>query len=345
MSNLILESGNADIKSVTELSFGTDSLLPTHSSRIAEVIPHPSIDATLVRIATEIPEALLDDGTIAPIQVDFENELASVSRADVVSWGTDSDTPPVTIPRLLRAGSVLLLSPSACRARVGGEGIVFKNEWVCISDATVQKFCLYEDGAPLFTEVDGEKILLGFYSTFLDSEGGTRDCSIESQQVVVFVAIRSIFAWLNGLASLRPDTTISDDLFNGDGGGLESGEGSVVFPNEQSGSTEVTIEDDLDNDEAISALDFSGRYQLFEGCVESLCCCPRESLSITQSGNELSVVSVFSCGNNTATATIGEFSVDLRLDGETYSLELTDGVFLQAVNRQTLSCSFSAQKV
>jgi hypothetical protein len=91
-------------------------------------------------------------------------------------------------------------------------------------------------------ELDGEQVLLGFYSTYLDFQNLPRDCSIESQQIVVFVAIRSIFSWLNGLASLKPDTAISEDLFNGEGDGLEAGEGSVVFPNEEGGSSQVVIE-------------------------------------------------------------------------------------------------------
>jgi hypothetical protein len=103
------------------------------------VFPHPTIDATLVRLASEIPAKLIEDGIITPIAVDAENALLNIAKADTVSWGTASSDANAPIPRLLQSGSVFLLSPSACRARVGGEGVVFQNEWICISDASVQK--------------------------------------------------------------------------------------------------------------------------------------------------------------------------------------------------------------
>jgi hypothetical protein len=96
---------------------------------------------------------------------------------------------------------------------------------------------------------------------------------------------------------------------------------------------------------AISAADFAGIYKVFElGCIPSICCCPSSTLEITRSGNDLSLKSDFSCANSTANAEIGEFSVDLKLNGQLYNLEMASNKFLQAINRKSLSCSFSALK-
>lgn len=337
-----------------KLVFGRDILLPLFEVDLpVEIRTHSSLDAALVAIQTPLPAALLASGEISILavadpSVASDSRLISSSMAVAVSWGNERPMGPT--PRLLRQATILLQSPPACRARVASLGIDFQPEWICFSEASSVRFCEYEEGAPLFVQdPTGRNVLIAIYSRYLGS--APLSCSFDTEQLVVFSSMRLLYDWINSIAQIKqsgllPGSNGSAPVFGGDAAGLQAASGSILFtPAPVDSVIDIDSSDDSDDESStVGQVILSGVYQVFSGCVESICCCPSSRLEISQQGKEFSVSSVWSCGSQLAgivRGTIEETFIQLTLRGQNYTVSQS-GPFIQVVNPQRLACSFSA---
>ena len=123
-------------------------------------------------------------------------------------------------PDIFLPGSLLLQTTSACRARFEGEGILFRPEWLCVSDSSPIRYCVYDEGAPLIVGQPGGRVqpaLIAIYGGFFDFEQSppVRDCSFQSQQLSIMISARNFYPWLNGVAGLSEDGVLGDAIFSG----------------------------------------------------------------------------------------------------------------------------------